>query len=543
MGYAIGPSQTDPRTGEILNADVLISSTFVTGWGNEYEEMVGPNGLMQRYMEAQQLMEQLPSHLAGRMCLAEMGKTHQFGLQHTMLAGMGLIDGTRPMPEKYLGDALRDLIMHEVGHTLGLRHNFKGSSAIPYDQLNDEAFTQEHGLTLSVMDYAGTNVALDPKAQGHYVNMEIGSYDVWAIQYAYQPILVTDEKGSSFGPAESPASTRPASTPEEELPALRKIAEQAADPMHAYNTDEDTHRGAMSLDPLSNTWDLGSDPLAFANDRAALVERIMPIIEDRLIEDGEGYQRLRGAVNGLVFEQITSLLPVTKNVGGSYFARDHKGDPNGRMPFTPVSAEKQREAVDLIINQAFAEGALQISADMLNKMPPNRYGDWSNNSWSSAIDVQIHEMVRSGQSWLMSELMHNGRLARMINNEVRMPAGQEAYTVAELFDTMTGAIWSEIGNPARPKAADSFRRNLQRTHLDQLTHIMLDIRPYPSYPSAPEDARSLARYELTQLSAHLAQALSNGHGLDTTARAHLMASKDRIDQALDTSLMLTRELK
>ncbi len=380
MGYAIGPSQTDPRTGEILNADILISSTFVTGWNNEYQEMVGPDGLLERFRQARHLRQQLPPHLANRMCLAEMGKAHQLGFQHAALAALGVIEGTEPMPEEYLGNAIRDLVMHEVGHTLGMRHNFKGSSAIPNDRLNDEDFTREHGLSLSVMDYAPTNIAVDPDEQGHFVNMEVGSYDVWAIRYAYEPMYVDVEGGTNGD------SKRLAETPEEELPGLRKIAEQAADPLHTFNTDEDTHLGPMAVDPLSNTWDLSSDPLRYAVDRGALVDRIQPTIEQRLIDEGDGYQRLRSAVGGLMFERFISLLPVTKNVGGLYFARDHKNDPNGRMPFTPVPADRQREAVQLIVDEAFAENAFHVEGDLLNKMPPNRYGDWANNNrWAGRL--------------------------------------------------------------------------------------------------------------------------------------------------------------
>lgn len=531
MGYAIGPSQTDPRTGEILNADILISSTFVTGWGNEYAELVGPEGLLTRYVEGERLVRELPRHMADRVCLYEMGKRHQLGFQHAALSALGIFDGTEPMPEKYLGDAIRDLVMHEVGHTLGLRHNFKGSSAIPYDKLNDPDFTRENGLTLSVMDYAAVNINPDRANQGHYVNMEVGSYDVWAIRYAYSTIYEQSANGALV------TSGTPVSSTQAELPGLRKIAAEVADPLHAYNTDEDTHLGPMGVDPLSNTWDLGSDAVAWAKERSRLVMEVQPRIESRLIAEGEGYQRLRGAVSGLTFERFIALLPLTKYVGGLYFARDHKGDPNARMPFTPVTAERQREAVAFLVEQAFAPGAFRFEPDLLNKLPPSRWSDWSSGFIRIPIDFPVHQSVGSLQASLLAMLLDNGRLQRMIDNTVRMPRGQQPYTVAELFETVTDAIWSELGTgAAATRDVGSFRRNLQRAHVEQLTGKLMGARR--GFGAPPEDARSLARWELDRLSTRIGQVLQSAGGLDVETRAHLAESKARIDRALEASLVL-----
>ncbi len=529
MGYAIGPSQTDPRTGEILNADILISSTFVSGWNNEYLNLIGPNGLLQQYEQANFMNAMLPNEISERMCLAEIGKSHELGLQYTALAALGTISGTEPMPEEYLGDAIRDLIMHEVGHTLGMRHNFKGSSAIPVDKLNDKAFTKEHGLTLSVMDYAPTNISSDRSKQGDYVNMEVGSYDVWAIRYAYEPIYVTSGTNGSNG--DSGSMSRLAQTPEEEMAGLRAIAEQAAHPMHAYATDEDTHRGPMSVDPRSNTWDLSSDVMEYALDRNRLVDLIQPVIEDRIIEDGEGYQQMRGAVNRLLFERYRGLVPLTKEIGGMYHVRDHKGDPNGRVPFTLVPESRQREVMQLIIDQAFDGDSFPVEAEVLNKMAPNRYSDWSRSSYSGTVDFPIHESVLSLQSSLLSQLMDNGRMARMVNNEARATGG--TYTVAEMMQELTGAIWSEVMDGSQN--ANSFRRNLQRNYVGRLAGMMNNLRPFPWIPPAPEDARSIARLELTEIAEAIDSALGRS-GLDRSMKAHLLETRARIDAAFETSM-------
>jgi len=541
MGYAIGPSQSDPRTGEILNADVLISSTFLRGWLTEYEEIVARDRVMELYTDGLKFREGMQPELAAYFCMAEAGKAHQAAFGRTALVALGEAESDG-LPEEYVGDAIRDLIMHEVGHTLGLRHNFKGSTGIPYEKLNDTEFTRKNGLTLSVMEYAPINLAADRSKQGFYWNKEVGAYDEWAIRYAYSTILVPGEQvsdaGSSAGSPGTNSATpvmRPAVGAEEEVEGLREIASLAADPFHKYGTDEDTWLGAFSIDPHTNAWDLGSDPLAFARDRAAIVRRIQPRLEDRLVADGEGYQRLRAATTGLIFERYLSLAPIPKTVGGIEFSRDHKGDPNARPPFRPLGADVQREAVRFLMEQAFSEDSWEFDPELLNRLPPNRFSHWGAYN-PLPLDFPVHTQVVLIQMALLGDLMATPRLWRLVDNEPRTPAGQEPYRVSELLETLTNAIWSELGeagNSARP--INSFRRNLQRQHLRHLEGLLLDSG-IGGPVAAPEDARSLARLELKRLSERMAEALEPGQ-LDTMTEAHLAESKARIDRVLDASLV------
>ncbi|MBI4513112.1 MAG: zinc-dependent metalloprotease [Gemmatimonadetes bacterium] len=529
MGYAIGPSQVDPRTGEILNADVLISSEFVRAWLFDWQQLAGPDDMLTRLHQALEWQRDLPPQAAQYVCLAQLGKAHQLGVQYALLVGLGVLPGGKEMPEEYLGDAIRDLVMHEVGHTLALRHNFKASSGIPYDRLNDTQFTKEHGLTLSVMDYAPVNVAPDPKKQGHYWSKEVGTYDVWAIQYAYAPI---HQQGSD-GPLAT--SGQVMETPEDELTGLRKIAAQAAEPLHAYGTDEDNWLGSFAVDPVTNAWDLGSDPIRYGADRVAVITRVWPNLERRLISEGEGYQRLRGAVQSLIFERLNALAPVTKAVGGLYFARDHKGDPNARLPFTPVPAARQREAVQLLVRHAFAEDAFRFDPELINKMAPSRWSHWGGITFPFPVpvDFPVHSYVALVQGALLGELLSGPRLVRILDNEVRTPKGSEPYTLGELFGTLTSAVWTELGEPPqRPRAVNSFRRNLQRMYLDRLVGLMVAPGAF-----TPEDARSLARMHLKQLAGRIDGALKTP-GMDDMTRAHLEESRARIERALNAELSI-----
>lgn len=527
-GWAIGPSETDPRTGEILNADILISSSFVTYLASEYQELAGPGTIAEQLRAMQGLARKLSPDIRHRLCLAGPGKAHQLRVQYALLVGLGVLDGALPVPDEYLGDALRDLVMHEVGHTLGLRHNFKASSGIPHDRLNDTTFTGRHGVTLSVMDYGPVNVAPDPDNQGHYWNRTVGTYDVWAIQYAYATIYEQPPTGPLV------KSGTPVSTPEEELVGLRKIARQAADSLHTYGTDEDNWLGPWAVDPLTNGWDLGSDPLEFAADRVAVISRVQPRLEQRLIGEGDGYQRLRRAVTSLIAERLFSVLPVTKTVGGMHVARDHKGDPDGRLPFTPIPAQRQREAVRVIVDNAFAEDAFQFDPELLNKLAPNRWSHWGVGWFRIPLDFPVHQWVATVQGWLLWELMDPVRLQRMIDNEVRTPAGTEPYRVSELFETTTSAIWSELEQPASPRRIDSYRRNLQRIHVGVLIDLLIEDRL-----RVPADGRSLARYELSRLGQQIDTALGSGVP-DTMTRAHLEESQARIEKALEVQLVKTR---
>ncbi|MFP4228873.1 MAG: zinc-dependent metalloprotease [Salinivenus sp.] len=557
MDYAIGPSQTDPRTGEILNADILISSSFVRGWQNTYSQLTPEAGgqgpvaasdseesgvrtqdeVVEDLRAPEALRQMFPEHLAQRVCRAERGKAHQMGLQRALLLGRGTLEPGAPMPEEYLGAAIKDLVMHEVGHTLGLRHNFKASSGIPADRLHDESYTEEHGVSLSVMDYAPVNVAPDTTEQGHYWNPGVGTYDEWAIQYGYQPIA----EQSGDGPLVRDAPLADTTTAAE--PGLNKIAAESSDPMHRYGTDEDAGLGAYAVDPLTNTWELGSDPVAFADTRTELVREVEPKLDDRLIAEGDDYHALREATTALLSERYRTLQPVVKAVGGSYVARDHKGTPDARPPFEPVDVERQREAVEVLVENAFAPDAFAFDPDRLNKLAPNRHRHWGADT-DMPLDYPVHRRVSTIQTGLLEDLVHPARLQRMIDTQARTEG--EGYGPEALLSRLTEAVWQELGPAGRdPEAINSFRRPLQRTYTDRLVQLMMNTTSWITITTGgidqidtPEDVRSLARLELEELSAALDRALSTP-GLDRATEAHLAETKERVDRALEASMAVS----
>ncbi|MEE8488505.1 MAG: zinc-dependent metalloprotease, partial [Gemmatimonadota bacterium] len=350
-----------------------------------------------------------------------------------------------------------------------------------------------------------------------------GSYDRWAIQYAYSTIYEQAEDGPLV------TSGTPAGSPEAELNGLRKIASQAADPMHTYGTDEDNWLGSFAVDPLSSAWELGSDHIAYARERARIVEKIMPTIETRILDDGDGYQRLRSAVNSLMFERFNSTLPIIKYVGGAYVARDHLGDQDQRSAFTPVSADRQREAVQVIVTTMLAKDAFEFDPDLLNKLLPNRWSHWGETP-STILLFPVLSNMQAIHGGLLGSLMTPPRLARMLDQEALAERTSDAYTVAELFATLTDAVWSELGSGGNARSTDAIRRNLQRIYTDRLAGLSLS-------QAVPGDASALARLELTELSRRLGTALSRAR-VDRVTRAHLAETKARVDRTLEASIVL-----
>jgi hypothetical protein len=535
-GWAIGPSEVDPRTGEILNADILIASGFVNFLHQQYQDMSTPQSMMMRLQDMENMQRNMSPEQAQRLCMAQTGKHQELSFQNIVLTALGRIESIKEAPEKYIGDAIRDLVMHEVGHTLGLRHNFKASSGIPYEKLNDTAFTRKNGLSLSVMDYASVNIHIDPRQQGHYHNVEIGEYDVWAIEYAYTPII---DKDAGTG---STSHSHKNDAGENEKAFLRKIASRANEPLHTYGTDEDNWLGPFAIDPFANAWELSSDPRQFAFDREQLVRKVMPVLESRLVNEGDDYLRLRNAFGNLLWARYLPYIPLTKMIGGMYFKRNHKGDPEEQPSFTPVPIAKQREVMETISKQFFAADAFVFDPQLLNKLAPNRYSHWGVGWGDTPVDFPLLENVNFIQTNMLINLLDPIRFRRMMNNDLRMAAGETNFTPAEMFQSLSGNIWSELNG--KVSTINIMRRNLQTNYINQLSRLYTETPVYMIWQNGrsvesrvPTHIRSLVRLELTELLAQLNNALKS-KDIDRDTRAHLEETKARIDKVLSASYIL-----
>lgn len=513
--FAMGPSRVDPRTGQILDADIIFDASFLNSWSERWESYRGtlpttPPETSTLYDAARPHSALAQGHRHSLHCsyCQEMQRYNGFAAALFTTSG---ISESGSLPREFIHEGLKEVVMHEVGHTLGLRHNFKGSIWKTLDQINDKEKGKAEGIIASVMDYAPPNISPDPQKQGHYYSPTIGPYDYWAIEYGYRPFS-GNEKGE-----------------------LKKISGRSSERELAYATDEDTRQ--VDPDPQSARFDLGEDPLAYARRQMELTMKAMPEVVERTVKPGEGYQRARQAFQLLFNEYWIAAETASRFPGGITLSRDHKGEKDSKPPFTIVSAEKQREAMKLIVASAF--DAPQIEREKLNYLAVSRWSHWGTSD-PIRLDYPIHDEMLVRQDGILSRVLGTMTLYRIQDNEFKTPPDQDAYTLAEHLQTTVSGVFSEWGaKPAENKydnrkpLISSFRRNLQRQAIRRLASIVAQSS------NAPSDARTLTRVHLQTLRTQAQSLLDNKElTLDDYSRAHLQDSIARIDSVLNAELQI-----
>ncbi len=514
-GFAMGPSRVNPSTGQILDADVIFDADFLQFWKQEYENftpesvaaMTGGPLDLKSYQE--QLKKEGDSH--GAACELHHGLARELAFGAAVLSARP----TNPVErDKLIMQGLKEVTMHEIGHTLGLRHNFKASTMLTLDEMNDPAKTKDTGLSGSVMDYAPANLMPQSMKQGDYFSTTIGPYDLWAIEYGYKPL-----SGGTDG----------------EVAELKKIAARSGEPALAYATDEDT-RG-IDPDPLSNRFDLGKDPIAYAKLRAQLISEQWPKVIEETAKAGEGYQKVRQVFGILLGNHGRAMYFASRYLGGVYVNRAHKGDANAQAPFVIVEAARQREALALVEEQIFSDKPFQFPPDLYNYLASTRWSHWGSQV-PFRNDYPVHEVIAMWQDRILEQLLSPLTLERLHDSELHLPADQDALTTPELLDRLTKAIFSEVDKMPdgeytnRKPAISSLRRNLQRVYLKRLAQLAM------GNSDAPQDCQTVAYAELTGLEGRINTLLKNNTKLDTYSRAHLEETASRIHKVVDARLNL-----
>jgi len=415
------------------------------------------------------------------------------------------------VPVEFVGARLKSVTMHEVGHTLGLRHNFKSSTAVRREKLHDKFWISENGTTGSIMDYDTPNVSPDPATQAQYFSPTVGTYDLWAIEYGYKPT----------GKANA----------DEDYAAMQSVARRASEQGNYFATDEDTYP-ADALDPRNNIYDLGDDPLAFSKERVAYVQKLWkdPALESKLMKDGDSYLALRRGMDTMLLQYARGLSHARKYVGGQFASRAHKGDPGAPPPFQVVPALEQKDAMNFLAERAFSERAFDVPTQVLAKVGKEQNFDWGNNLFNyGRQDYPFVTRVLQIQTVTMNGLLDPSLLARVREQETRQA---NAFRVQDVFTNLTNSIMSEIGvnGPAKFASLDGPmpRRELQRAYVDRLSDMVAS-----SGNGTPEDAAALARLHLTRIADVCQKDLASPAPKSDTVRAHLMELRARARRALD----------
>lgn len=558
--FAMGPSRVDPRNGRILDADIIFDDSMLRVSLHDYSILIreAPKGLLagpmadwlERHPEqhplalfgrrdvdpltqkvravlrdvtrevpatalddlaaaaqgavkvatTRQELSLLPEVIRRRKRECGVGETmpHQIALLRLALGGLaqeGAPASGVPL-DAFVAEVVKEIVMHEVGHTLGLRHNFSASSWKDLDEIN--APEKPAVTSASVMDYHPLNIAVNvDRPQGRFLPQSLGPYDMLAIEYGY-----TFDDGD----------------------ALKAIPRKMAELGLPYATDEDTR----APDPMIARWDMGSDPVKFARYRKALVQKLWENLEARAVADDESYSKLRRALDATIFELGLSGYFVARQVGGMRFARDHKGDPNARPPIRVVDAATQRAALRWVCDNIFAPDAFAIPAELQNKLAASRWTHWGSDDPSLPLDYSLLDRIAQVQGWALQFLIGDDVLARVWENERRVGQG-DALTLPELFDALEAAIFAELEAPKdgatpRDPVVSSARQNLQDAYVRRLIQVAL------GEGMSPPVANKLAWSRLKALEQRFQGVLATAK-LDPYTRAHLESLETKSTQA------------
>lgn len=427
-GY--GPSFVNPETGQILGADVMLEWVFFSNRVFEDDLLTDTASLWTRNIN-EAMNPEFCSF--GRY----MQQNNQFGMSAIQLMGGGEED-----IEGFQQEAMTMLILHEVGHTLGLNHNMQSSTLHTAEDIHSMELANTVGLTGSVMDYSSVNVNPDRENQGRYYDIKPGPYDIWAVEFGYSPAL---------------------DDPEAEESRLEEILSRSTDPNLSFGNDADDMRApGRGIDPRVMVGDMSSDPVTYGVQRIQLVNRILDeLYNDYGSREGQSYQELRNAFARLMNQYRGQTGVISRQIGGVYRDRAFIGQEGGTQPFTPVPSEKQREAMSYLSEYLFAPDAFDQSHEVYKYLQAQRRGF---NFFGNNEDPQIHDLILEMQVNVLVHILHPNTMKRITDSRTY----GNTYAAADVVRDLTGAIFDAdaTGN------VNTFRQNTQVEFVKILTAVL-----------------------------------------------------------------------
>ncbi|MEO0466479.1 MAG: zinc-dependent metalloprotease [Pseudomonadota bacterium] len=415
-GY--GPSFTNPRTGEILGADIMLEYIFLTN-RMRYAEIYDTAGLPS-------FSEATPAHSHGPHC------DFASHLQTEMMTARAVLTAQRAgreEQEELVRQELFYLVIHEIGHTLGLTHNMRSSHSVT---LADLQSTDVNPVN-SVMDYPAVNLAGEGENQGLYALMTPAAYDIWAIQYGYAP----------------------------EDADLDAILARSTEPQLVYGNDADDMRApGRHVDPRVMINDLSDDPIGWADGRVDLIEATLALLPERMLEEGGAYQPLYNSYMALTGQRAGAANVASRWIGGVYNNRAAVGQPGADRPLVPVPVEEQRRALALLNRTAFAPDAFSAGEEMLDLLQVQRRGF---NVYGINADPKPHARALRVQRRLLDHLLHPNVLARLTDS--RRYGGE--YPVGTYMLELTDVMFAADARTA----VNTYRQNLQIEYVHRLIRV------------------------------------------------------------------------
>jgi len=464
---SLGLLRQDPITGEIVNASIIVDAGLTRVVRLEDRYRVEPANLTRH-----------------DGCAYAQGLARQawYGWQALVASG-------NPVDENaYVDTVIREFVGHEMGHVLGLRHNFMASTFLTPAELS----TTKGTVSASLMDYNPFNIfALDRPGVPYYTAGP-GVYDERAIAYGYTPLLVA--------------------TPEEELPALRAIAAQTNTPGMPYASDELVN----DFDPAVVMFDLSADPLAYSEAELALNAKLLTTLAARLPAPGEGYRQFTLNLLALLEMAEGTGEQTARYIGGYHVRLNDRGDLREQPPLTPVPAAQQYRALRQLNTYIFSGAAFNIPKAYYTKLVYNPFQDdlLADNAFP------MRDVIGDLRQGLLASLFAPDRLSRIANGEF---VADGAFRMVDLFTGVSDTVWAPL---ATKTAITPLQRDLQNNHLD----LMIDMAVGQAAAQVPPDARTLARTTLRNLRPKIATARTMA--TDQYTRVHLDDALARIDRAL-----------
>lgn len=434
---AVGPSVSDPRTGEIIESDIIWYHNHLRSYRNRY------------------LLETGAANPSARTLLTS---------------------------EEEIGEMMKMVIAHEVGHALGLPHNMKASSAYPVDSLRSGTFTQEYGIAATIMDYARYNYVAQPGDENIRFIRQLGPYDHYAINWGYRYL--------------------PQNTPDTEKREILNswVKEKEGDPVYMFGY------GYGGYDPDSQTEGIGNDPVRASNYGIANLRIVAENLQEWTTTPGDSYDDLAELYGEFLGVWSRYIGHVVTNIGGvneTLKTTDQEGPVYEVLP-----AEEQKRSMAFLQKEAFSDPEWLVPKEIISRIDA-----------AGAVN-----RISNLQARHLQRLLDTERINRMVEAGV---FNENIYSAAEMMDDVRKGLWSEL---ASARSISTFRRNLQRAYIDHLVGLIHPGENNRGADPSESDVQALSRAQLEILQTDIRNARTRMS--DDLSRYHLNDALARIGKAL-----------